>query len=139
MTTAVVVVDDDPTITPTCTATASRRIPPARLVGVELRKMFDTRSGFWPRPASSSSTCSATTAVVTFGAEEDLTYETFAAAIGALMTVIPPMIGILAVTSEWSQRSGLTTSRSCRTAAGCSGRSSSARSASASSRCSSPS
>jgi len=33
----------------------------------------------------------------------------FAAAIGAPMTIILPMIGILAVTSEWSQRSGLTT------------------------------
>ncbi len=27
--------------------TASKRIPLSRLVGVELRKMFDTRSGFW--------------------------------------------------------------------------------------------
>jgi ABC-2 type transport system permease protein len=108
MTTAVVV-DETTTITPARTGTASRRIPLTRLVGVELRKMFDTRSGFWLMASIVIVNLLATAAVVTFGEAKDLTYENFAAAIGAPMTVILPMIGILAVTSEWSQRSGLTT------------------------------
>jgi hypothetical protein len=109
MTTAVVIDETTTTITPARTGTASRRIPLTRLVGVELRKMFDTRSGFWLMASIVIVNLLATAAVVTFGADEDLTYDNFAAAIGAPMTVILPMIGILAVTSEWSQRSGLTT------------------------------
>ena len=38
-----------------------------------------------------------------------MTYNSFAAAIGIPMTVVLPIIAILSVTSEWSQRSGLTT------------------------------
>ena len=51
----------------------------------------------------------ATAAIIVFAPNDQLTFDNFAAAIGAPMTVILPMIGILAVTSEWSQRSGLTT------------------------------
>ena len=109
MTTAVVVADETTTTTRTRTGTASRRIPLGRLIGVELRKMFDTRSGFWLMASIVIVNLLATAAVVTFAPDEALTYDNFAAAIGAPMTVILPMIGILAVTSEWSQRSGLTT------------------------------
>ncbi|MDF2969016.1 MAG: conserved rane protein of unknown function [Nocardioidaceae bacterium] len=42
-------------------------------------------------------------------ADSDVTYESFTRASGFPMSVILPMIAILAVTSEWSQRSGLTT------------------------------
>ena len=38
-----------------------------------------------------------------------MTYSAFATAIGYPMTVVLPIIAILSVTSEWSQRSGLTT------------------------------
>ena len=48
-------------------------------------------------------------AVILFAPDDELTYYTFAAAIGFPMTVILPMIAILAVTGEWSQRTGLTT------------------------------
>ena len=51
----------------------------------------------------------ATGAVILFAPDGELTYDTFAAAIGFPMAIILPMIAILSVTSEWSQRSGLTT------------------------------
>ncbi|HYN29154.1 MAG TPA: ABC transporter permease [Dermatophilaceae bacterium] len=89
--------------------TAYRRIPLGRIVGVELRKMFDTRSGFWLMASIVITSVLATAALIVFAPDDALTFENFAAAIGAPMTVILPMIGILAVTSEWSQRSGLTT------------------------------
>ena len=50
-----------------------------------------------------------TGAVIAFSAEEELTYSTFTLAIGYPMSVILPLIAILSVTAEWSQRSGLTT------------------------------
>ena len=89
--------------------TATARIPLTRIIGVELRKMFDTRSGFWLMASIVITSVLATAAIIVFAPDDQLTYDNFAAAIGAPMTVILPMIGILAVTSEWSQRSGLTT------------------------------
>jgi ABC-2 type transport system permease protein len=91
------------------TRTASARIPLTRIVGVELRKMFDTRSGFWLMASIVITSVLATAAIIVFAPDDQLTFDNFAAAIGAPMTIILPMIGILAVTSEWSQRSGLTT------------------------------
>ncbi len=94
---------------PTVTRRTSARIPLSRLVGVELRKMFDTRSGFWLMASVVITSVLATAAIIVFAPDDQLTFDSFAAAIGAPMTVILPMIGILAVTSEWTQRSGLTT------------------------------
>ncbi|MEQ6902322.1 ABC transporter permease [Nocardioides sp. YIM 152588] len=84
-------------------------IPTSRVLGVELRKMFDTRSGFWLMVSIVLLSITATAAVIIFSAREDLTYGTFAAAIGIPMSVVLPMVAILSVTSEWSQRTGLTT------------------------------
>lgn len=105
MTTAVL----SETTVPVRARAAARPIPLTRLVGVELRKMFDTRSGFWLMASIVIASVLATAAIIAFADDADQTYENFAAAIGAPMTVILPMIGILAVTSEWTQRSGLTT------------------------------
>ena len=87
----------------------ARPIPTTRLVKVELRKMFNTRSGFWMLISIGVLSVIATGAVIIFAPDSDVTYENFARAIGFPMSVILPMIAILAVTSEWSQRSGLTT------------------------------
>lgn len=84
-------------------------IPFTRILGVELRKMFDTRAGWWLMASIVILSVLATGAVVMFAPQEELTYETFASAFGAPMSVILPMIAILAVSSEWSQRSALTT------------------------------
>ncbi|MCW2622008.1 MAG: transporter permease [Frankiales bacterium] len=84
-------------------------IPLSRLTAVELRKMFNTRSGFWLMASIVIAALLATAAVIAFAPDEDLTYSTFGGAIGFPMAVILPMIAILSVTSEWSQRSGLTT------------------------------
>ncbi|GAB3016468.1 hypothetical protein GCM10011376_03990 [Nocardioides flavus (ex Wang et al. 2016)] len=86
-----------------------RPIPTARLVKVELRKMFDTRSGFWLLVSIAVLSPIAAGSVVVVAPDSDVTYQSFARASGFPMSVILPMIAILAVTSEWSQRSGLTT------------------------------
>jgi ABC-2 type transport system permease protein len=86
-----------------------RRVPLSRIISTELRKMFDTRSGFWLLASIGILAVLATSAVILFGPDEELTYSSFAAAIGIPMTIVLPIIAILSVTSEWSQRSGLTT------------------------------
>lgn len=86
-----------------------RPIPTTRLVTIELRKMFNTRSGFWMLVSIGVLSPIATGSVLVFAPDSDVTYENFTRASGFPMSVILPMIAILAVTSEWSQRSGLTT------------------------------
>ena len=84
-------------------------IPTTRLVTIELRKMFNTRSGFWLLVSIGVLSVVATGAVLLFAPDSEIRYENFATAIGFPMSVILPMIAVLGVTSEWSQRSGLTT------------------------------
>jgi ABC-2 type transport system permease protein len=84
-------------------------IPVIRLVKVELRKMFTTRSGFWMLVSIGVLTPISAGSLLVFGLNSDVTYQNFVRASGFPMSVILPMIAILAVTSEWSQRSGLTT------------------------------
>lgn len=86
-----------------------RSIPTTRLVKIELRKMFNTRSGSWMLISIGVLSVIATGAVLIFAPDSEIAYENFATAIGFPMSVILPMIAILGVTSEWSQRSGLTT------------------------------
>ena len=71
--------------------------------------MFDTRSGFWLMASIGILALLATAAVILFAQPEEMTYNSFAAAIGIPMTGVLPIIAILSVTGEWSQRSGLTT------------------------------
>ncbi len=84
-------------------------IPFSRLVSVELRKCFDTRAGFWLMASIGIAALLATGAVLLWAPDSELTYAAFASAIGFPMAVILPMVAVLSVTSEWSQRSGLTT------------------------------
>src|SRR4051794_1590622 len=84
-------------------------IPLSRVVRVELRKMFDTRSGFWLIASIAITSLIATIATIFFAPDKDITYYNFAKAVGFPITVILPMVALLSITSEWSQRSGLTT------------------------------
>jgi ABC-2 type transport system permease protein len=84
-------------------------IPFRTVFGVELRKAFDTRSGFWLMVSIVAAGVLATGAVLAFASNRDLTYDSFAGAIGVPMTILLPVVAILSVTGEWSQRAGLTT------------------------------
>jgi hypothetical protein len=91
------------------TPATTHAIPLMRITQVELRKMFDTRSGFWLLASIVITAFLATVGVILFAPDADLTYATFVSAIKFPVAVILPMIAILSVTSEWTQRSGLTT------------------------------
>lgn len=51
----------------------------------------------------------ATAAVILFAADHELTYSSFASAVGIPTAILLPIIAIVSVTDEWSQRSALTT------------------------------
>ena len=91
------------------TRTAHHGIPLSRIITTELRKMFDTRSGFWLLASIGILALLATAAVILFARNDEMTYSSFTAAIGIPMTLVLPIMAILSVTGEWSQRSGLTT------------------------------
>jgi ABC-2 type transport system permease protein len=84
-------------------------IPLIRITAVELRKMFDTRSGFWLIASIAITSLLAAGGVIMWAPDGQMTYSTFATAIRFPVVIILPLIAILAVTSEWSQRTGLTT------------------------------
>src|SRR5690606_3158435 len=46
---------------------------------------------------------------IAFAPEDSQTYQQFSAAIGMPLAILLPMLAILSVTSEWSQRGALTT------------------------------
>jgi ABC-2 type transport system permease protein len=85
------------------------RVPFRRVLQVELVKMFDTRSGFWLMVGIAASALIATGAVIAFAPDDQIVYDNFGAAVGVPMVFLLPVMAILSVTSEWSQRSGLTT------------------------------
>ena len=89
--------------------TAPAPIPFTRLMTVELVKMFNTRAGFWLMMSMAGAAVIATASVILFAPDSAMTYDNFGAAIGVPMTLLLPVMAILSVTSEYSQRSGLTT------------------------------
>jgi ABC-2 type transport system permease protein len=99
----------DPGASPAQPTTRQSRIPLSRIVAVELRKSFDTRAGFWLLAGIGIAALVTTGAVLLFAPSDQLTYSTFTLAISVPISVILPIIAILSVTAEWSQRSGLTT------------------------------
>ena len=91
------------------TSAARTGIPASRLIGVELQKMFDTRAGFWLVAGIAALALVATAATVIFGDRSTLEYGDFAQAVGIPTTVILPILGALSVSSEWGQRTALST------------------------------
>ncbi|MFI5428097.1 ABC transporter permease [Aeromicrobium sp. UC242_57] len=87
-------------------------VPLSRLVKVELRKMFNTRSGFWLMMSIAALATIATVIVLliqVLNDNADVTYGIYSQAVGTPMAILLPVIAILSVTSEWTQRTGLIT------------------------------
>lgn len=93
---------------------AARRRPPApvpltRLVDVEVRKMLDTRAGAWLLVSIALIAAAVVGAAALWGRDEEVGLASFTSMIGFTMQLVLPMVAVLAVTSEWNQRSALTT------------------------------
>jgi ABC-2 type transport system permease protein len=91
------------------TAGAHARPGLGRLVAVELRKMVNTRAGFWLQVANVAITV---VAVIVRSVVGDAADHTFASILNVGVkpaAFLLPVAGILLVTSEWSQRTGMIT------------------------------
>jgi ABC-type transport system involved in multi-copper enzyme maturation permease subunit len=80
-----------------------------RLVAVELRKMVDTRAGFWLQVAMVALTVVVVVVRLLVGGAADHTFQSVLDAGLQPAAVLLPVLGILLVTSEWSQRTALIT------------------------------
>ena len=85
------------------------RVPLSRLVKVELRKLMDTRAGKWLLITIALLTVAAMVIFLLAGHDSELTYENFVGIAATPQGFLLPVLGILAVTSEYSQRTGLVT------------------------------
>jgi ABC-2 type transport system permease protein len=80
-----------------------------RLTRVELRKMYDTRAGFWLL-LSGVALAALTAALTVFtGSESGRTFSNVLNNSVQAINVLLPVVGILLVTSEWSQRTAQVT------------------------------
>ena len=80
-----------------------------RLTRVELRKMADTRSGFWLLVVIELLAAAIVAITVIAGEQQDQNFHDLLKGTLWVVSILLPVLGILAVTSEWGQRTGLTT------------------------------
>jgi ABC-type transport system involved in multi-copper enzyme maturation permease subunit len=79
------------------------------LFAIELRKTVDTRAGFWLLASSTLLAVAVALVTLTFGAAQEQVFAVFFVRTVGSMGVLLPVVGILAITSEWSQRTAVTT------------------------------
>lgn len=99
------------TATPTLDISGTERVPFSRLVKVEARKMTDTRAGFWLMLITGVLIvlAMAITLLVVLLNDLEITADTFGQIMTIPLSLLVPVFAITAVTSEWSQRTALTT------------------------------
>jgi ABC-type transport system involved in multi-copper enzyme maturation permease subunit len=87
------------------------RVPFSRLVRVELRKSMDTRAGFWLMATIAIIVllAEAIALIVTVVQDEPMSWGDFVGAAAFLASFLLPILGIMLVTSEWSQRTAMVT------------------------------
>jgi ABC-type transport system involved in multi-copper enzyme maturation permease subunit len=94
------------------TAEAARRapaVPLSRLVLVELRKLADTRSGMWLLIVIGLASVATGLTLVLAAPDAEQDFNAFFTFAQLPAGILLPVLGILAMTSEWSQRTALTT------------------------------
>jgi len=95
----------------TLDVSATPGIPFTRLFLVELRKTVDTRAGRWLIGITAGMALVAETIFlwVVVAQDETASYGDFVAAAAFVCSILLPVVGIMLVTSEWSQRTAMTT------------------------------
>lgn len=78
-----------------------------RLTKVELRKMVNTRSGFWLQLAVVALTVLVVVITLIAGHEREMTFRHIFSNALVPSGILLPVVGILLVSSEWSQRTAL--------------------------------
>ncbi len=88
---------------------AERRPSLWRLTAVELRKMVDTRAGFWVLLSIFGLSVAALVTSYFAGSADDHTFKNMFVLAAAPSAILLPIAGILLVSSEWTQRTTLIT------------------------------
>ena len=97
------------TATVTLDITATPKVPLTRLVKVELRKMIDTRAGLWLIIAIVAITALITVIFTLTTRPSDRIFTNYMGIMATPQGFLLPVLGILLVTQEWSQRTGMVT------------------------------
>lgn len=84
-------------------------VPMSRLVKVELRKLVNTRAGFWLVISMGLIAAVITAGLLIWGKDDDLTFGQMSGLMNIPTGLLLPVLAILLVTSEWSQRTALVT------------------------------
>lgn len=99
-------------VPPVPSAAPAAPIPLSRLVRVELRKAYDTRAGFWLLVTIAVLVVLAEGAlflVGVYGSGVDIDWGAFIGVAAFVTSVFLPVLGIMLVTGEWSQRTAMVT------------------------------
>jgi hypothetical protein len=94
---------------PTATPMPVAPSPLARLTRVELRKATDTRSGRWLLALIAVIAVTGAVVAALTGSDRDHTLSGILGVTAQVTVILLPVLGVLLVTSEWSQHSALTT------------------------------
>jgi hypothetical protein len=101
------------TVTVSAETRGSGTVPAAasllRLTRVELRKAYDTRAGFWLLLIIGLTSLAAVVLQMIFGDAPSKSYAGYFMTTQLPIGLLLPVLGILLVTSEWSQRTAMTT------------------------------
>ncbi len=99
----------DKTPTPAVRPETARLVPLGRLTVIELRKLADTRAGLWLLIVIALATVATSAIMLGWSGDDEQTFEGFFAFALFPAAVLMPVLGILSMTAEWSQRTALTT------------------------------
>ena len=95
----------------TLDVTSTTRVPFGRLIRVELRKLADTRAGRWLLISVVALTLLVLIIqmAVVLGNDLHPKYVDFLQGANTPMGILLPVLGVLSITSEWSQRTAMVT------------------------------
>ena len=88
---------------------ADSPVPLSRLVKVEMRKMVDTRAGMWLIIAIIAITALITIIFFFAAPDDERTFINYMGVMATPQGFLLPVMGILLMTQEWSQRTGMVT------------------------------
>lgn len=97
---------------PSLDVSGTRSVPFVRLVGVELRKLTDTRAGRWLMGITFGVLALVAGIILVVAAFQDdlaMTLTDWQGVFTFLMSLLLPIIAIMSITQEWGQRTALTT------------------------------
>ncbi len=100
-----------PSTASTLDISATAPVPFARLVKVELRKTYDTRAGVWLLGITAflAAAVMVVALIVVLAQDESIKLNDFVGIANFISGFLLPVLGIMLVTSEWSQRTAMVT------------------------------